>query len=104
MHFFGKFNSSSRNNFSIIFNIFSLTLLSIVEFIDDVIIFCIKIESYHQLKKSYNKIKVVTDEFDKVVKFLKTKHFPKNDLDMDNHLLLTPLLTYYDYKKACQKY
>ena len=71
-----------------------------IEFIDDVIIFYLKIESYHQLKKSYNKIKVVTNEFDKIVKFLKTKHFPKNDLDMDNHLLLTPLLTYYDYKKA----
>ena len=71
-----------------------------IEFIDDIIIFYLKIESYHNLKNTYNKIKVVTNEFDKVVKFLKTKHFPKYDLNMDNHLLLTPLLTYFDYKKA----
>jgi len=35
-----------------------------------------------------------------VRKFLLTKIFSERDLSRDNHLLITPLVTYYDYKKG----
>ena len=71
-----------------------------ISFITDIIIFCYEVEKYLYLKEKYPKIKLITKNFREVRKFLLTKRFSDRDLSMDNHLLTTPLITYYDYKKA----
>ena len=40
------------------------------------------------------------NEFEKITEYLKTKNYSEEDLDMDNHLAQTPLITYFDYKKC----
>ena len=52
------------------------------------------------MKDKYNKIKLITKKFNEIAKFLQSKKFSKKDLIMDNHLPVTPLITYYDYKKC----
>ena len=71
-----------------------------ITFITDIIIFCYEVDKYLYLKEKYTKIKLKTKNFREVIKFLLTKRFSDRDLNMDNHLLTTPLITYYDYKKA----
>ena len=56
--------------------------------------------NYAYEKNKYNKIKLITSKFSKIRKYLKSKKFSKEDLNMDNLLFITPLITYYDYKKA----
>ena len=70
-----------------------------VDFITEFIIFH-KNGKYEHLKKNYNKIKLITNRFYEVKNFLESKKFSEEDLSMDNHLSLTPLITYYDYKKC----
>lgn len=69
-------------------------------FITDIIIFCYEVEKYLYLKEKYTKINLITNNFSEVIIFLKTKRFSDRDLSMDNHLLATPLITFYDYNKA----
>ena len=69
------------------------------EFLIEFIIFSNKNE-YDYLKNKYNKIKLITNKFGKIRKFLKSKKFSEDDLNMDNHLSVTPLITYYDYKRC----
>ena len=71
-----------------------------ISFIADIIIFCYEVEKYLYLKERYTKIKLITKNFREVRQFLLTKRFSDRDLNMDNHLLTTPLITYYDYKKG----
>ena len=71
-----------------------------ISFITDIIIFCYEKEKYFYLKEKYTKIKLITKNFTELRKFLLTKRFSDRDLSMDNHLLLTPLINYYDYKKG----
>ena len=52
------------------------------------------------LTEKYNRIKLITNKFGEIRNYLKSKKFSEEDLNMDNHLPLTPLITYYDYKKA----
>ena len=70
-----------------------------IAFINDIVIFCFEKDNYSHLKKSYKKIKLIENEFPKIVEFFKSQKFSKEDINMDNHLLLTPLITYYEYKK-----
>ena len=72
----------------------------VVPFITDIIIFCYEMEKYLYLKEKYTKIKLISNNFSEVRNFLLTKKFSERDLNMDNHLLITPLITYYDYKKG----
>jgi len=55
---------------------------------------------YEHLKNKYNKIKLITNNFGEIKDFLKSHKFSKEDLNKDNHLYTTPLITYYDYKKC----
>ena len=71
-----------------------------LDFIIEFIIFYQNEKVINILKEKYNKITLVTNEFTKITEYLKTKHFSEEDLDMDNQLALTPLITYYDYKKC----
>ena len=71
-----------------------------ISFITDIIIFCYEVDKYLYLKEKYTKIKLITNNFREVRQFLLTKRFSDRDLNMDNHLLTTPLITYYDYKKG----
>ena len=71
-----------------------------VSFITDIIIFCFDKKKYENLKENYNKIKLVANDFYDIIDFLKSKNFSKDDLNMDNHLPLTHLITYYCYKKG----
>ena len=57
-------------------------------------------DNFDYLNNKYNKIKLITNEFNSIRKHLKSKKFSKEDLSMDNHLFITPVITYYDYKKA----
>ena len=52
------------------------------------------------MNNKYNKLKLITNKFNEITKYFKLKKFSKEDLSMDNHLSITPLITYYDYKKA----
>ena len=70
------------------------------DFIDYFIIFCFNKEKYSYLQFQNEKVQIITSEFNVIKNFLKSKQFPKYDLNMDNHLLLTPLFTYYEYKKG----
>ena len=70
------------------------------EFLNDIIIFCFEKNKYSNLKKTYKKIKLTTNNFVEVRNFLKSKKHSKDDLNMDNHLFSTPMITYFDYKKA----
>ena len=70
------------------------------DFINHIIIFCMKIEKYIHLKEKYKKIQIITNKFKEIIQFLKTIKLPKYDLNMDNHLLLTPLITYHIYKRG----
>jgi len=69
-------------------------------FITDIIIFCFEINKYIHLKEKYTKIKLISNNIYEIRKFLLTKRFSKRDLNMDNHLFTTPLITYFDYKKG----
>ena len=71
-----------------------------IDLLNQIIIFCHEINKYLFLKKEYNKIKLISNDFEEIVKTLRTIKFPKEDLNMDNHLLITPLITYFDYKKV----
>jgi hypothetical protein len=51
------------------------------------------------LQLKFQKLEKVTNDFSEVINYLKSKKFSKADLYMDNHLFLTPLITYFDYKK-----
>ena len=69
-------------------------------YILEFIIFYQTNKDYNYLKEKYKKIKLVTNEFSKITEYLKTKHYSEEDLDMDNHLAQTPLITYFDYKNS----
>ena len=69
------------------------------EFLNDIIIFCFESNKYLNLKKTYKKLRIITNNFEEVINFLKLKKYSKEDLNMDNHLLITPIITYFDYKK-----
>ena len=69
------------------------------DFLIEFIIFS-KNKDYDYLKNKYNKVKLIANKFGKITDFLKTKKFSKDDLSMDNHLYITPLITYYDYKRC----
>ena len=69
------------------------------DFILDILIFNYNKGNYDYLKNK-NKIKLITNNFYEIREYLKSKNFSKEDLSMDNHLLITPLITYYDYKKC----
>ena len=71
-----------------------------IELLNIIIIFCQNINKYLFLKKNYKKIKLISNDFEEIVNSLRTIKFPKEDLNMDNHLLLTPLISYFDYKKV----
>ena len=43
---------------------------------------------------------MVANDFYDIINFLKSINFSKDDLNIDNHLPLTPLITYYCYKKG----
>jgi hypothetical protein len=64
------------------------------------LIFCFEKNRYIYLKSKYKKLELITDDFSDVIKFLRNKKHSKEDLNMDNHLLTTPLITYYEYKKG----
>ena len=68
------------------------------DFLIEFIIFIRNNNNY--MNNKYNKIKLITSKFNKIRKYLKTKKFSKEDLDMDNLSFMTPLITYYEYKKA----
>ena len=70
------------------------------DFLQEFIIFYQNEKDFIYLKEKYNKIKLVTNEFEKITEYLKTKNYSEEDLDMDNHLAQTPLITYFDYKKC----
>jgi hypothetical protein len=69
------------------------------DFLIEFIIFSIK-DEYDYLKNKNTKIKLITNRFGKIRNYLKSKKFSKDDLNMDNHLSITPLITYYDYKRC----
>ena len=71
-----------------------------IPFITDFIIFCYETYKYFNLKGKYKKLKLITNQFDKIREFLLSKRFSDRDLNLDNHLPLTPLITYFDYKKS----
>ena len=68
------------------------------DFLIEFIIF--KRNNNNYMNNKYNKIKLITSKFNKIRKYLKTKKFSKEDLDMDNLSFMTPLITYYEYKKS----
>ena len=70
------------------------------EFLNDIIVFCHGKNKYLYLQKTYKKIRLITNDFREIIYFLKSKRQSKEDLNMDNHLLITPLITYFDYKKV----
>lgn len=71
-----------------------------VPFITDIIIFCYEVDKYLYLKSNYEKIKLISNNFYEIRNFLLKQKFSDRDLNMDNHLLKTPLITYYNYKKG----
>ena len=58
-----------------------------------------KQNNFDYLNKKYNKIKLITNKFNIIRKYLKSKKFSKEDLSMDNHLFMTPVITNNEYKK-----
>jgi hypothetical protein len=69
------------------------------EFLSQIILFCLDKNKYIELKNRNGKIKFISDDFFEIVNYLKTQKQSKEELNMDNHLLVTPLITYFDYKK-----
>ena len=69
------------------------------KYIDDVIIFCNNTNYYNQLK-SYPKINLVTNSFATIIYHLKNKSYTNKELDMDNQIPFTPLITFYEYKNC----
>ena len=70
------------------------------DYINDFIIFCHDKRKYTYLKSHYKKLKLFASYFPDILNFLKDIKHSKEDLKMDNHLLLTPLITYFEYKKG----
>lgn len=69
------------------------------KFIDEVLIFCNNINNYSYLK-SYDKIKIVTNSFYVIARYLKSKSYTSKELDMSNQIPTTPLITFYEYKNC----
>ena len=70
------------------------------DYINDFIIFCHDKPKFKHLKTHYKKLKLIANYFPDIISFLKDKKHSNEDLKMDSHLLLTPLITYYEYKKG----
>lgn len=69
------------------------------KFIDDILIFCNNINNYNYLRK-YNKIKLVTNSFETIMRYLKSKSYTSKELDMSNQIPTTPLITFFEYKNC----
>ena len=69
------------------------------DFIDNIIIFCFEKNNYLDLQKVYNKIRLISNNFKFIRNFLKHINYAKDDLNMDNHQMASPMITYFDYKK-----
>ena len=69
-------------------------------FLTDIIIFCFNKNKYlNLLNNQYKKLKLITDDFKELIKFIESIKFSEIDLNLNYHLPLTPLITYYVYKK-----
>ena len=71
-----------------------------LDILNEIIIFCFEINKYLYLKSLYNKVTLITNNFGEIVNTLRTKKLAKDDLKMENHIQLTPLISYFDYKKV----
>ena len=71
-----------------------------LDILNEIIIFCYNINKYLYLKNIYNKIALITNDFGEIINTLRTKKLAKDDLKMENHIQLTPLISYFDYKKV----
>jgi CTP:phosphocholine cytidylyltransferase-like protein len=71
-----------------------------LDILNEIIIFCFEINKYLYLKSLYNKVTLITNSFGEIVNTLRTKKLAKDDLKMENHIQLTPLISYFDYKKV----
>ena len=69
------------------------------DFINDIIIFCFEKNNYLGLQKEYNKIRLISNNFKEIRDYLKNIKHAKDDLNMDNHQIVSPMITYFDYKK-----
>ena len=69
------------------------------DFINDIIIFCFEKNNYLDLQKPYNKIRLISNNFKEIRDYLKNIKHAKDDLNMDNHQIVSPMITYFDYKK-----
>ena len=69
------------------------------DFINYIIIFCFEKNNYLDLQKAYNKIRLISNNFKEIRDYLKNIRHAKDDLNMDNHQMVSPMITYFDYKK-----
>ena len=69
------------------------------KYIDEIIIFCNYPKNYSYLK-SFDKIKLISNSFVDIVNYLRTKTYTNRELDMNNQLPVTPLITFCEYENC----
>ena len=52
------------------------------------------------LYRNYYKVKLITNIFDEVKKFLEAKHFSSYEIDMENQIKTNPLISFYEYENC----
>ena len=63
--------------------------------IESIVIYCYDKNKYMNLYRNYYKVKLITNIFNEVKKFLEAKHFSSYEIDMENQIKTNPLISFY---------
>ena len=71
-----------------------------MNFINSIIIYCYDKNKYISLYNNVNKLKLISNNLQEVIDFLKNYKFSSYDIDMKNQIDCNPLISFYEYKKC----
>ena len=70
------------------------------KFIITIIIYCHLKNNYQSLYGNYTKIKLIENDLNKLISYLKEIKFKSHDIDMKNQIHCNPLISFYEYEKC----
>ena len=71
-----------------------------MDFINSIIIYCYDKNKYLSLYNNINKLKLISNNLQEIINFLKTYKFSSYDIDMKNQIDCSPLISFYEYERC----